>query len=195
MLKLFLNTQFRNRLFIIPLIFLPLAIYANSYIIVIFFLQNRFTNVFRNSDFHLDLFHITGKGLSRYLQTYNLSWAIWFNLWFIISRMVDVLLIKNEIRTALIDLINFNIVLFISFVIGNLLSNSDMITISRSFVRIIGASFVFSVAVSAVYALLYGITLLNIPMVNILLLLLSIVGWQYSLRQQVEITYIQYYYD
>lgn len=194
MLKLMLNNQYRKRLFLTPALLLLLGLFTNYYIIAILMLQNRFTNVFRNSDFNLKLYLITGKGLGRYLQIYNLSWVVWFNLWFLASKTVYVFYMNSPIYTALIDLTNFNIILFISFVVGNAISNSDMITISNSFLRSLGSSFVFCAVLSVAYPLLYGITLFKIAAINILLLLLTLTGWQYSTRKQSKIRYIQYYY-
>jgi hypothetical protein len=190
-----LKSQFRKREFFIPFLFIILIFFTDNFIIIFIVLQNRFTGVFENSDFNLKLFHTAGKSLSRYLQIYNLSWATWFNLWFICSKFIDIILLEKKVYFAFMDVINFNIILFFSFIIGNIISNSNIVTISKAIFRFAGSALVFGIIISIIYAIVYAITLYEIAIINIIVLFTIVLGWNYSIKQQIQINFIDYYFD
>jgi len=189
-----LKIQIRKKLFLIPLIIIPFFIATKSYIIIFLLLQGRFFNVFQQADFQVHLYHITGSTLKKMLHSYNLSWGIWFNLWFILSQTIYLFSNSGSFQFIIIELIDFNIILFISFIIGNMLSNSDLITIKIGLLKTMAASFVFGTCISLAFALLKILTLLNTPIFIHLILLMIMVGiWQYYTKQQLQIKFIQYY--
>ena len=190
----FLKYQFRQGLFLIPFITIPLVLIMHHYVWVFLFLQGRFFRVIQQNDFNFSLVHITGSDLKLPLKAYNLSWTAWFNVWFFIAKIIDVNWLENSIRMALIEIIDFNALLFVSFIVGNTLTNSDLITLKSSILKWLGASFIFGITISLFYLLLTSITTFSIsPFVNILLFLSSIITWRYHLQQQNKINYIRYY--
>lgn len=195
MFKIFLKIQFRERFFIIPLLIIPLIIFSDSYIFVLIFMQKNFTNVFNNKDFNLNLMYLTGRKLGDYLLLYNLSWLVWLNQYFILTRLILMLSTSNTFITYLIDFVNFNTLLFIGFTFGNLISNSDMITISNEIVRRIITSLVFIIFISFFFAVLTINSFFDFFFINAIVLLFSFYIWYTITRRQVSITFIDYYYD
>ncbi|MBW6482525.1 MAG: hypothetical protein K0B10_05645 [Vicingaceae bacterium] len=194
MLKTLLYNQLRQGLFLIPLIIIPLNFFTPNYLIVFLLFQNRFFNVLQQNDFHLPLLHITGAGLNNLLKAYNLSWAIWFNGWFIVAQIINLIGVKISLQELMINAINFNSLLFLSFIVGNTLSNSDMITIKNGLLRLIGASFFFGTSISLCFALLKGVEMLHITfLVNVVFLLSMLSVWHYHVNLQKRVTYIPYY--
>ena len=190
----FLKIQFRQRIFLIVSIIIPIVFLDLNYFITFLFLQKIFLNTFRNTDFQFTLLNITGAELKEPLKFYNLSWTIWFNLWFIITKIVESFLLDSAIQSICIELLDFNIHLFISFIIGNIISDSDMITVKNSILRFLGMSFIFGVSLSMSYILLRGISILDItPLVNITILLGVISIWHYHVKRQYRIKFIQFY--
>ena len=195
MFKIFLKIQFRERFFIIPLLIIPLIIFSDSYIFVLIFMQKNFTNVFNNKDFNLNLMYLTVRKLGDYLLLYNLSWLVWLNQYFILTRLILMLSTSNTFITYLIDFVNFNTLLFIGFTFGNLISNSDMITISNEIVRRIITSLVFIIFISFFFAVLTINSFFDFFFINAIVLLFSFYIWYTITRRQVSITFIDYYYD
>jgi len=190
----YLKIQFRQGLFFIPLIIIPIILFTKNYLFIFFFLQTRFFNCFKQPDFHLLLFNVTGADLNTQLKHYNLSWLVWFNVWFVIAQTINLILYDVNILMAITQLINFNITLFICFIVGNTLSNSDIITIKSGFLRLLGNSFIFNMSISISYTVSQITTLLNItPLVNITFLLGVITVWHYHTLQQTTIKYKHYY--
>lgn len=195
MIKLMLNYQYRKRLFLIPAMLLIVGIFPHYYIIIFLLLQKRFTNIYHNSDFNLSLFNITGKDLGSYLKIYNLSWIIWFNMWVLTAKLLSIIFMNISIQMVLAELVNFNIVMLAGFISGNLISNSDLITISGSFFRSLGSSFIFSLVLAVTYLMLYIISMTKVSSLNLFLLFFSGITWFISTGKQTHIKYIQYYYD
>jgi len=190
-----LKNQYRARLFLVPALSVFFGFFNNYYIIVFLILQNRFTNLYRNSDFTYKLLHVTGRTLGSYLQSYNLSWVIWFNLWFVIAKIVSVIFGNSTILATMTDLINFNIIMFVSFIVGNTISNSYLITISSLFLRSLGSSFVYSSIIGFVYLLLYLVSLTKMLYLNLLFFLITISIWRICISKQVRIIHIWHYCD
>lgn len=158
-------------------------------------MQKNFTNVFNNKDFNLNLMYLTGRKLGDYLLLYNLSWLVWLNQYFILTRLILMLSTSNTFITYLIDFVNFNTLLFIGFTFGNLISNSDMITISNEIVRRIITSLVFIIFISFFFAVLTINSFFDFFFINAIVLLFSFYIWYTITRRQVSITFIDYYYD
>lgn len=195
MFKILLKIQFRERFFIIPLLFIPIIILSESYIFVLIFMQNIFTNVFCNKDFNLKLLYLTGSELGNYLLVYNLSWFVWLNLYFVLTRLLLIFSTSNIFSIYLIDFVNFNTLLFIGFTIGNLISNSDIITISNDIVRHIITSLVFIIFISFFFAVLTISSYFDFFILNATFFLVSFFVWYIITRKQLCITFIDYYYD
>ncbi len=189
-----LKYQLRQGLFLIPLIILPFVLLTKSEVIVFLFLQTRFFRVFEQNDFQLPIFHITGAELSKHLRFYNLSWAIWFNGWFLVAQTIQLIWLKTPLQELMVHFINFNSLLFLSFIVGNTLSNSDMITIKNGLLRLVGSSLIFGTSISLCYALLKGVEMLHITfLVNVIFLLSMVSVWHYHVNLQKRAPYIPYY--
>lgn len=189
-----LKYQFRQGLFLIPIIVIPLDLLFKTYFLAFFLLQNRFFNVFQQADFHLLQVHISGSKLKYILKQYNLSWAIWFNLWFFVDLAIQIFWFETPFHLYLGELINFNALLFMSFIIGNMLSNSDLITIKNNFLRYLGLSFIFSFSISLVYsACLFINSFHNSFWYSTFLLIVIVQLWHYTTLKQNRIKYINYY--
>jgi len=189
-----LKYQLRQGLFLIPLIVIPFFIMTNSYVVPLLFLQGKFFRVFKQNDFNFQLLHITGSDLNKLLYSYNLSWTIWFNAWFLIALLINCFWFNRAAQDALVIFVDFNIALFVSFIVGNTISNSDMITLKSSILRTIGSSFIFGISISLSYAILQILQWLNVSiLINFILLLGVILAWRYHTKQQKRIKYIPYY--
>lgn len=167
---------------------------ASVYVLVFLLLQRRFFEVFRQKDYQLISFHITGISLQNTFFSYNLSWAIWLNGWYVVTTLIHLFFTTTPTMDLIREWVDFNTLLFISFSIGNLISNSDMITVKSSFWRLIGSSFVFGTSLSMTYLLLNSIKHLEIPIiVNFLFLIAVVFLWKKLLQHENRINYIQYY--
>lgn len=194
MIKTYIKCQFRMGLFFLPVLLIPLILTKINYLILFLFLQKRFYNVFFQEDFQLTLLFITGARLNKILRSFNLSWAIWFNLWFIIAQIIDSLYFKTEFSLLFIKLINFNTILFTSFIIGNIISNSNISIIKNYLIKLLIPSFIFSLGIGFFYLLLRLSAILNItPFANLILLTVAMSTWFYNLKKQNSIKNIHYY--
>lgn len=194
MVKSLLKYQLRQGLFLIPLIIVPLYFLTHNYIIVFLLLQNRFFNMFQQNDFHLPMLHVTGADLNNLLKTYNLSWTIWFNGWFIVAQTINLIWLKIPFQESMVHFINFNSILFTSFIVGNLLSNSDLITVKNSIFRYLALSFIFSFSISTVYSISLLINYFQQTFwVDTFLLIVIIQAWNYSITKHIRIKHITYY--
>ncbi len=194
MIEKYLKYQFRQGLFFIPIIVIPIYYITNNYVLVFILLQSRFFNSFQQKDFHLPIIHICGAQLKSPFKWYNLSWALWFNLWFIVTLAIQVFWFKSTIQLHLVELINFNSILFMSFIIGNMLSNSDLVTIKSSILRLLALSFIFSFSVSVVYSICFLINSFHNSLWGTTFLFIIIIqSWIYSISKHKHIKYISYY--
>ena len=112
---------------------------TSAYVLVFLLLQRRFFEVFRQKDYQLISFYITGISLQNTFFSYNLSWAIWLNGWHVVTTLIHLFFTTTPAIDLIREWVDFNTLLFISFSIGNLISNSDMITVKSSFWRLIGS--------------------------------------------------------
>ena len=193
MITINLKYQLRQGLFIVPAIVIPLFLATDNVAIIFFLLQARFFKVFQQSDFQTTLIHLSGNKLAQTLYNYNLSWAIWFNSWLIIALLISYW-VDSTLQNASTMLVDFNILLFISFVIGNTISNSDIILIKQSLVRMLAASFIFGLTVGFSSLILMALTKFNISIFIHLFFLAGVVFfWKHHTRQQKQIKYIHFY--
>lgn len=194
MLSTFLKFQFRNILFLLPLSIVPFMVLLNNYVLLIFFFQTKFFNIFKQNDFFIYQLYVSGADLNNVLKSYNLSWAIWFNVYSLLSITINMFRLDETISFIFTEFINFNIVLFLSFIIGNIISNSDFITIKNSFFRFLSASTVFGVGISFCFGILQLINLYNLSFyINIILLFITVTIWYFHTNGQTKINYIRYF--
>ncbi len=194
MLTTFLKYQYRNILFLLPLSLVPFMVFLNNYVILLFFFQTKFFNIFKQNDFFVYQLYVSGADLNKVLKSYNLSWAIWFDLWVLLSLTINMFRLDEPINFVFTEFVNFNIVLFVSFVIGNKISNSDFITIKNSCLRFLSASTVFGVAISLCFGILQLLNLYDLSFyVNIILLFITVSIWYFHTNGQTKINYIRYF--
>jgi hypothetical protein len=161
---------------------------------VFFVLQVRFFKIFEQTDFHLHLAYLTGAPLSKFLFFYNLSWAVWFNAWFLLAQIIHLFVSEVTFITGLTQLINFNILLFVGFIVGNRISNSDLITLKSSILKFLSMSFLFGMSISITYMVLQISSFFNRSnFIPVLLLSVVIYTWHYLIKQHHSIKYISYY--
>ena len=190
----YLSYQLRQGLFLIPLITIPVLLLTNNYLFVFFILQTRFYKIFQQTDFPLQLLNVTGADLGNLLKGYNLSWVVWFNAWFILAQIIHLFVNDLTFIAVLTQQINFNIFLFVGFIVGNCMSNSDLITIRSGFLRLLSASFVFGMSISITYMILQICLFLNQSFLISMLLLAGVIfTWHYLIKQQNRINYLSYY--
>lgn len=194
MLMLQLKYQFRQGLFLVPLLVIPLVLIAKSNFVFFLLLQGRFFTMFEQDDFHLILFHISGAGLNKVLFSYNLSWSIWFNAWFGLAQIINLIWLNFSVSRIFLELLNFNIILFTSLIVGNTISNSGVTTIKNRMLKLLASSFIFSITIGFVYAMLQGLELLHVTVfVNLFLVVITISFWGYYTRKASYIKNIKHY--
>ena len=186
--------QLRQGLFLIPVIILPVLLFTKSYLFVFFILQTRFYKVFQQNDFPLQLLQVTGTDLGTLLKAYNLSWAVWLNAWLVVSQIINLIFYDTTFLTTVTQQVHFNILLFIGFILGNNISNSDLITVKNSILKFLGMSFLFGTCISITAMVLQISSFLNQSfLISVFLLSGIIYTWNYLIKQQHNIKYISYY--
>ena len=129
-------------------------------------------------------------------MAYNMSWILWYNIWFAVMKISISFYSINNTPVNMEEFLDFNILLFIAFMVGNMISNSFLITIQRFILRFLISSSLFCLIMVASYFLIN-----QVPpgemffQLKCLGLVLCIAIWHETIKKQKTIKYIEYYFS
>lgn len=150
MWRLFIKEQLNSGVFVIPLLFIIFEVFLGSSFLAFIFLQERFTNVFKNSDFPLLLCVTVGSNLNKVFIAYFLSWLFWFNLWFFSILIFETI----DFSVFIQRLLKYNILLIVSFTLGLYINNSNRLNIRSSFLLRLATYSLFTLSLTSIYLIL-----------------------------------------
>ncbi len=199
MLLKFLKYQFKSRAYLAQIIFVIFTIYhfismpTDMSRIGIFFLQGIFYDVIRRSNINLQLVWTSRFPLRKLLWLHNVGYFIWFNLWFLLAETILVVFAHEPMAESFRSIFRFEILLVMATVVGNVISNSDYVTIKSKFWQYSAAATVFtlcylitSMGVRIVWHLWHSYLLLIIATAGLVLL------WNYQLKTVTHFHFFKY---
>jgi hypothetical protein len=199
MFRAYLKYQLRSRAFLAPSIFVFFTVYHfiipgfDMSRIGIVFLQALFYDAIRRSSVNLYLLRTSGFALRRLLLMQNTSYFIWFNLWFLLSQLIIIIWGHEPLFNAMRSILRFEILLLSATIIGNVISNSDFVTIKSKFWQFTAAAFVFlmsylviSTFVRILWKMTHSFTLLIIIIIGLT------IAWWLELQSEKKVKFFKY---
>lgn len=190
MWKLFIKEQINSGVFVIPLLFIIFEVYLGSSFLAFIFLQERFTNVFKNSDFPLLLSVTAGSNLKKVFLAYFFSWLFWFNLWF-----SSILIFETIDFSVFIErLLKYNILFFVSFTLGLYINNSNSLHIRSPFLLRLITYSLFTLGLTSIYLILvWSSYILNSFLLDAFLFCIIFLISNFLIKKQRKIYYKENY--
>lgn len=190
MWKLLIKKQINSGVFVIPLLFIIFEFYLGSGFVIFIFLQERFTNVFKNSDFPLLLAVTTGSNLNKLFIAYFLSWLVWFNLWFFSLLIFEAM----DFSVFIQRILKYNMLFCISFTLGLYINNSKNLSIQNPFLLRLVTYTLFTFSITSIYLLLVlNNYFINKILLDVLLFAVTLFASYFLIRNQREVHYKENY--
>ncbi len=198
MLNLVLKHQLRNGEAYFMVIFmisclLEITFQFNLVFLPFIILYPYFVKDFSKSLIEINLLRITNCNLGRYIKSNNITTIIWSNL-FVIAGVICKFIIGDAVLyDELMYLFIISILLFTSIIIGNIITNSDIVTIRSSFWKHTLSILVYQSTVGFMY-LMSNLALIipySVWLLSSMLIILIIIWW-YNLKSYKTIIYYKY---
>ncbi len=198
MFLLLLKYYLRSSYFIVSILYLiiigfEIIIKVNLVIVPTIFLQRQFLKKIDNYEINFYLLRITNCDIGYFIKLNNLILLLFANVFYLLGKVLMYLITEYSIGLLLNDFLILNILLFVSFIIGNISSNSDIVQLKSKFWQNIANSFLFQISIIGSYSICIILTLLEYNCLYLLLvLLLLILIWQKHLKALKTINYFKY---
>jgi len=198
MLLLLLKYQFRSGFFI-TLIVTFFASLLESYflynisLIVFLFNQKLFFSIYSNLFISIIHIRISDIKVSKVLLLHNLSILFWLNLWYLLGKLFASFFFHLTLSTDFIYYITFNCCAVFSFIIGNYISNSDVVTYKVRFMQSFASRSVFtsSLLFFAFAVFFFSICCNKLIFISVLLFFLIVI-WYWCLKSYENLTYYKF---
>jgi len=183
MLMLTLKYYYRTGLFLAPILILPIVminIWKNIDISVLapILLQQYFYRMNENNYIGKTLVRITNFKISRLYKLLNISFLFWLNVWYIVGLVIMEFLQPLPFIDTFTKYVSFNSLIFFSFIIGNIIDNSDLLSIKNKIIQLILSSFIFTTAIIFYIVLIKAISFFPFSLlITVIILLLVIIVW------------------
>ncbi|GEM_PF-3522999 len=183
MLMLTLKYYYRTGLFLAPILILPIVminIWKNIDISVLapILLQQYFYRMNENNYIGKTLVRITNFKISRLYKLLNISFLFWLNVWYIVGLVIMEFLQPLPFIDTFTKYVSFNSLIFFSFIIGNIIDNSDLLSIKNKIIQLILSSFIFTTAIIFYIVLIKAISFFPFSLLfTVIILLLVIIVW------------------
>jgi len=183
MLMLTLKYYYRTGLFLAPILILPIVminIWKNIDISVLapILLQQYFYRMNENNYIGKTLVRITNFKISRLYKLLNISFLFWLNVWYIVGLVIIEFLQPLPFIDTFTKYVSFNSLIFFSFIIGNIIDNSDLLSIKNKIIQLILSSFIFTTAIIFYIVLIKAISFFPFSLLfTVIILLLVIIVW------------------
>ena len=183
MLMLTLKYYYRTGLFLAPILILPIVminIWKNIDISVLapILLQQYFYRMNENNYIGKTLVRITNFKISRLYKLLNISFLFWLNVWYIVGLVIMEFLQPLPFIDTFTKYVSFNSLIFFSFIIGNIIDNSDLLSIKNKIIQLILSSFIFTTAIIFYIVLIKAISFFFFSLLfTVIILLLVIIVW------------------
>lgn len=198
MLLTILKYQLRSGFFF-TLVFTFFVSLAEAYFLksisplVFIFHQKLFYSIYSNLFISIIHILISDIHVSRVLLLQNLSILFWLNFWYLLGKLIAPFFLGLSLSTDFFYFLTFNACAMVSFIIGNYISNSDVVTYKNRLIRSIisGAIYSFIISFFALTAVLLSASHNKITYMAILLLFI-VVFWYWCLRSYENLTYFKF---
>ncbi len=178
-----LKYYYRTGLFLAPILILPIVminIWKNIDISVLapILLQQYFYRMNENNYIGKTLVRITNFKISRLYKLLNISFLFWLNVWYIVGLVIMEFLQPLPFIDTFTKYVSFNSLIFFSFIIGNIIDNSDLLSIKNKIIQLILSSFIFTTAIIFYIVLIKAISFFPFSLLfTVIILLLVIIVW------------------
>ena len=165
----------------------------NISLIVFLIHQKLFYSIYSN--FFISIIHIRISDIkvSIVLLLHNLSILFWLNLWYLLGKLFASFFFHLSLSANFIYYITFNGCAMVSFIIGNYISNSDVVTYKVRFIQSIVSRSVFtsSLLFFAFAVFFFSINYNKLLIISTLLLFLIVI-WYWCLKSYENRTYFKF---
>ena len=185
MLEFVLKYQFRKGVFLLPLLMVIMGYVESMEFLFLFIIYTKFCNIFKQPDFHFKLIYMNGSIFKSLLKAYNISWIVWLNLWYLALVILRIIFLQVSLKAGFIDLLAFNAILIPIILVGNFLSNSDLVTIRNRAIRYLATIFFYGIVLSASSLVILSIKQFY-PFFNLLIIIIALLMWQSYIKQFVN---------
>ncbi len=141
-------------------------------------LQQYFYRMNENNYIGKTLVRITNFKISRLYKLLNISFLFWLNVWYIVGLVIMEFLQPLPFIDTFTKYVSFNSLIFFSFIIGNIIDNSDLLSIKNKIIQLILSSFIFTTAIIFYIVLIKAISFFPFSLLfTVIILLLVIIVW------------------
>jgi len=190
MFKYILKIHIRTTYILIPFIFLifsPIEIifktkYSLWMVLGFMALQKSFINPLQHLPLNLTILRIYNFKIGKFLAYHNSGLLLWINLWYLTIEIPFIFLGYSSDKNLVFNIFSVNIVSITSFIIGNELYMSDLLTIKNNFVRLLMFSFIFQLSMVFAFIVLVVMHYITINQNLILFFITAIIISIYFIR-------------